>query len=250
MHRVKRPKAIILEIEGTTTSTSYYPSAVAPYIRNNTESYLKSHWADEHVQSIVHDLRHQANQDTQMPKILDSKSYSVAEVQRSTLNHIEFLFRTNTTTIALLYFQMYIWLEGQMKGVLKTHIFRDVAEMMYKWKVEEKISIYIYSTARVDVQMLMFACTEYGSLLHLIDGHFDSKIGRKAASETYHRIAQAIQQPPQNIAFLVDDPKQARAAKNAGFRVLLLKRDRKTYSPIEASQFEIVSSFDKIKFVD
>lgn len=250
MIRVKRPKVIILDIEGTTTSSSYYPSAVAPYIKNNTESYLKTHWADDHVQSIVRDLRQQAKQNPEMPKILDPRNNSVADVQRSTLNHIEFLFRTNTTTIALLYLQMYIWLDGQMKGVLKTHIFQDAAEMMYKWKMEEKISIYIYSSARADVQMLMFACTEYGSLLHLIDGHFDSKIGDKTANDTYYRIAQAIHQPPQDIAFLTDDSKEARSAKNAGFKVFLLKRERKDFSPIEKSQFEVVTSFDKVKFVD
>lgn len=250
MYRIKRPRAIILDIEGTTTSSSYYPSSVAPYIRNNTENYLKSHWNEEHVQSIVRDLRQQAMQDPKIPQILDIRQASVGEVQRSALHHIEHLYRSNTTTIALLYFQMYIWLDGQMKGILKTHIYRDVAEMMYKWKMEERISIYIYSSARADVQMLMFACTEFGSLLHLIDGHFDSKIGTKTATETYHKIAQAIQQPTQNIAFFTDDAKEARSAKNVGFKVLLVKRERKAFSPIESAQFDVINSFDKVRFSD
>lgn len=250
MLRIKRPKVIILDIEGTTTSSSYYPSAVAPYIRNNTETYLKTHWNEEHVQSIVRELREKALQNPEMPKIADPRQATIGEVQRSALNHIEFLFRTNTTTIALLYFQMYIWLEGQMKGVLKTHIYRDVAEMMYKWKMEEKISVYIYSSARADVQMLMFACTEFGSLLHLIDGHFDSKIGTKTSNDTYLRIAQAIQQQPQNIAFFTDDSKEARSAKNVGYKVMLVKRERKAFSPIESSQFDVINSFDKVRFVD
>lgn len=250
MFRIKRPKAIVLDIEGTTTSSSYYPSAVAPYIRNNTENYLKTHWNEEHVQSIVRDLRIQALHNPDMPKILEPKQGTLTEVQRSALHHIEYLFRTGTTTIALLYFQMYVWLDGQMKGLLKTHIFRDVAEMMYRWKIEDRISIYIYSSARADVQMLMFACTEYGSLLHLIDGHFDSKIGAKISHETYNKIAQAIQQPPQNIAFFTDDTKEARSAKNAGFKVMLVKRDKKAFSPIETAQFDVINSFDKIKFYD
>lgn len=251
MLKVKKPRAIILDIEGTTTSASYYPSAVAPYIRNNTENYLRSHWAEEHVQSIVKDLRIQAAANPEMPKILDkSQGATLGEIQKSCIDHIEFLFRTNTTTIALLYFQMYIWLDGQMKGVLKTHIFRDVAEMMYKWKVDDHIQIYIYSSARADVQMLMFACTEFGSLLHLIDGHFDSKIGAKTANETYNKIAQSIQLPPQSIVFLTDDAKEARSAKYCGCKVLLVKRERKTFSPIEAAQFDIVSSFDKVKFCE
>lgn len=250
MMKIKRPKAIILDIEGTTTSSSYYPSAVAPYIRNNTENYLKNHWNEEHVQSIVKDLRQQAQQNPEMPKIIERNQGTLAEVQKSALNHIEFLYRTNTTTIALLYFQMYIWLEGQMRGLLKTHIFRDVAEMMYKWKMEDRINIYIYSSARADVQMLMFACTEFGSLLHLIDGHFDSKIGAKTANDTYQRIAQAIQQPPQSIVFLTDDAKEARSAKNSNYRVLLVKRERKTFSPIEHAQFDVINSFDKLKFYD
>lgn len=250
MIRTKRPKAIILDIEGTTTSSSYYPSAVAPYIRNNTENYLKAHWNEEHIQSIVKDLRQQALHNQNMPKILEPTKASVAEVQQSALNHIDYLFRNNTTTIALLYFQMYVWLDGQMKGSLKTHIYRDVGEMMYRWKMEEKCAIYIYSSARADVQMLMFACTEYGSLLHLIDGHFDSKIGNKTSNETYTKIAQSIKTPPQSIVFFTDDAKEARSAKNAGFKVMLVKRDRKTYSPIESAQFDIVNSFDKVKFVD
>lgn len=250
MIRIKRPKAIVLDIEGTTTSSSYYPSAVAPYIRNNAETYLKTHWNEEHVQSIVRDLRLQALHNPDMPKILEPKQGTLAEVQRSTVQHIEYLFRTGTTTIALLYFQMYVWLDGQMKGLLKTHVFRDVAEMMYRWKIEDRIAIYIYSSARADVQMLMFACTEYGSLLHLIDGHFDSKIGAKTSNETYHKIAQAIQHPPQNIAFFTDDAKEARSAKNVGFKVMLVKRDKKAFSPIETAQFDVINSFDKVKFYD
>lgn len=249
MFRVKRPRAIILDIEGTTTSANYYPNAVSPYIRNNIETYLKGHWNEEHVQAIVRDLRVQAQQNSEMPKILGPGS-SVADIQRSTLNHIQFLFHSNITTVALLYFQMYIWLDGQMKGSLKTHIFRDVAEMIYKWKIEDRISIYIYSSARADVQMLMFACTEYGSLLHLIDGHFDRKIGLKTATDTYHRIAQTIQIPPQAIAFFTDDSKEARSAKSVGYKVILVKREQKAFSPQDSNQFDIVNSFDKIKFVD
>lgn len=251
MITLKRPRAIILDIEGTTTSASYYPSAVAPYIRNNTEMYLRNHWNEEHVQSIVKDLRQQAEQSGNMPKILDRhQGATLADIQRSCMKHIEFLYRANTTTIALLYLQMYVWLEGQMKGVLKTHIFRDVAEMIYKWKVEEHLQVYIYSSARADVQMLMFACTEYGSLLHLIDGHFDSKIGQKTSKDTYERISQAIQQPPHNIVFITDDAKEARSAKMSGFKSVLIMRERKVFSPIEAAQFEIVNSFDKIAFTD
>lgn len=250
MIKIRRPRAIILDIEGTTTSVKYYPSSVAPYIRNNTENYLKSHWKEEHVQAIIKDLRTQALQHPEMPKIHESKCSSASEVQKSALNHIEHLYRHNITTIALLYFQMYIWLDGQMKGLLKTHIFRDAADMMYKWKIEDRIPVYIYSSARADVQMLMFACTDYGSLLHCIDGHFDCKIGQKTAQDTYHRISQTIQTPPQNIIFLTDDTKEARSAKNAGYKVILVKRERRTFSPIEASQFDIINSFDKIKFSD
>lgn len=265
MIKTKRPKAIILDIEGTTTSASYYPTAVAPYIRNNTESYLKQHWNEEHVQAIVRDLRQQALLNPEMPKILDkapdtsqlnspsSHSYSritVGDVQKSALNHIEFLYRTSTTTIALLYFQMYIWLDGQMKGVLKTHIFKDVAEQIYRWKTEERIAIYIYSSARADVQMLMFACTEYGSLLHLIDGHFDNKIGLKTQPETYNRIAQAIQMPPASMLFFTDEVREAKSAKNAGYKAMLVRRERKAFTSLDTSQFDIVTSFDKIKFTD
>lgn len=278
MLKIKKPRAIILDIEGTTTSSSYYPSAVAPYIRNNTESYLKQHWNEEHVQAIVNDLRQQALLSPDMPKILDQtggtnvgrensnslsnsqkqlnlaasqqRKVTLGEIQKSTLNHIEFLYRTNTTTIALLYFQMYVWLDGQMKGVLKTHIFKDVAEMLYRWKFEEKIQIYIYSAARADVQMLMFACTEFGSLLHLIDGHFDSKIGSKTNPETYNKISQAISIPPQSIMFFTDDPKEAKSAKSSNYKVMLVKREKKIFSPIEEAQFDTLSSFDKIKFID
>jgi 2,3-diketo-5-methylthio-1-phosphopentane phosphatase len=187
-----------------------------------------------------------------MPKILDkSQGATLYDIQNSCLNHIEFLFRNNITTIALLYLQMYIWLDGQMKGILKMHIFPDVAELMYKWKFEEHIAIniYMYLSARANVQMLMFARTEYGSLLHLIDGHFDNKISTTTANETYSRIAQATQLPANSLVFLTDHAKEARSAKNCGFKVLLVKRERKTFSPIKLAQFDIVGSFDRIKFV-
>lgn len=248
--RVRRPRAILLDIEGTTSSMQFYPSMVAPYIRNNTETYLKTHWNDEHIRAIIRDLRLQALQHPEMPKILDSKEGTMAQIQQSAINHIELLYKSNTTTIALLYYQMYVWLDGQLKGQIKTHMFSDVPPSLFRWKYDEKIPIYIYSSARADVQMLMFSCTEYGGMLNLIEGHFDSKIGQKTSPDTYHRIAQSIQTPPQNIIFLTDDLKEAKPAKNVGLKVILVKRERRTFSPIEASQFEIVSSFKDIKFVD
>lgn len=250
MIKTKKPKAIILDIEGTTTSIRYYPSLVGPYIRSNTDSYLKAHWNEEHVQAIIKDLRMHALPHPEKPKILDSKQATVEEVQKSAINHIEYLYKNNETTLALLYFQMYVWLDGQMKGVLKTHVFRDAAEMMYKWKFEDRIAIYIHSSARADVQMLMFACTDYGSLLNCIDGHFDNKVGSKTAQDTYHRISQSIHIPPPNIILLTDDTKDARFAKSAGFKVFLVKRERRIFSPIESSQFESINSFDKLKFID
>ena len=57
MAKLKRPKAIITDIEGTTTSVKYWGEALVPYIKYNTQKCLKERWDVPILMQLIDNLR-------------------------------------------------------------------------------------------------------------------------------------------------------------------------------------------------
>lgn len=49
-------KAILIDIEGTTTDISFVKDVLFPYARDNVKSFLEKHFDDPEIQEIVTDL--------------------------------------------------------------------------------------------------------------------------------------------------------------------------------------------------
>ena len=135
-----------------------------------------------------------------------------------------------------------LWEAGYQAGAFKGHIYPDAAVHLKAWKTKE-LDLYIYSSGSVHAQKLLFTHTEYGDLTPLFSGYFDTHIGGKKDQESYHKIAQQIGIPANQLLFLSDIKEELDAAKAAGFKTLWLTRDS---TPDPQAEHTQISSFDGV----
>ena len=76
----------------------------------------------------------------------------------------------------------------------------------------------------VQAQHLFFGHTEFGNLLALFNGHYDTNVGSKRESPSYQKIAADFSLAADDILFLSDVVAELDAAQLAGMRTALCRR--------------------------
>ncbi|XP_047739899.1 enolase-phosphatase E1-like [Hyalella azteca] len=107
-----------------------------------------------------------------------------------------------------------IWKKGYEDGRLKGHTFSSAYTRTYAdmpeaveggyWSTSLHLLTATASKYSVAAQKLLFAHTDYGELTPFLNGHFDTAVGPKTASESYVKIAALISTPADKILFLAD----------------------------------------------
>lgn len=202
-------KAIVTDIEGTTSSISFVKDVLFPYARTHIPEFVRQHQDEPEIQSLLQDVR----DSVAMQLTLDQ---TIAQL-------IAWIDEDKKVT-PLKALQGLIWEEGYHLGAFAGHIYPDVVENLRAWKASG-IDLYIYSSGSVHAQKLLFGHTEYGDLTPLFSGYFDTRIGAKQDPGAYSHIADQIGSSPTNILFLSDIKSELDAARSAGFQTLWLIRD-------------------------
>jgi enolase-phosphatase E1 len=201
--------AVLTDIEGTTSSLSFVKEVLFPYSKNKLRSFLESHWNDERIRTILDELFNKTGKTLSFEETLEMLIRWIDEDRKDTV---------------LKELQGYIWEEGYQKGELKGHIYQDAYEKLQEWHAKG-IRIYVFSSGSVMAQKLLFSHTPYGDLTYLFSGYFDTKVGSKKDSQSYKKIAQAINLKPQEVLFLSDLEEELDAAKSVGMQTLRLIRE-------------------------
>jgi len=201
--------AVLTDIEGTTSSLSFVKEVLFPYSKNKLRSFLESHWNDERIRTILDELFNKTGKTLSFEETLEMLIRWIDEDRKDTV---------------LKELQGYIWEEGYQKGELKGHIYQDAYEKLQEWHAKG-IRIYVFSSGSVMAQRLLFSHTPYGDLTYLFSGYFDTKVGSKKDSQSYKKIAQAINLKPQEVLFLSDLEEELDAAKSVGMQTLRLIRE-------------------------
>lgn len=202
-------KAVVTDIEGTTTSIAFVHDVLFPYAQANVADYV-ARFYDKHL-----DLWQDVAELVQKP------SLSKVELVQILL---EWMLEDKKIT-PLKTLQGFIWQQGYADGVLKGHVYADAFEKLTAWH-KAGIKIYIYSSGAVQAQKLLFAHTDYGDLTPLISGYFDTHIGGKKEMTSYQKIRQEIGQKPHHILFLSDIDTEITAALQDDYHVCLLDREQ------------------------
>ncbi len=202
-------RAILTDIEGTTSSISFVKDVLFPFARKRLPAFIETHADRPDVQHWLHETAKEAG------IIYADRNEIVALLQRWVDED-----RKATPLKAL---QGMIWEEGYRSGEFRAHVYADVAPNLQTWK-KQGMDLYVYSSGSVAAQKLYFAHSEAGDLMPLFSGYFDTETGPKRESESYRRIAAVIGKPAGEILFLSDVVEELDAARAAGMRTTQLAR--------------------------
>lgn len=220
-------KAIITDIEGTTSSLSFVKEVLFPYARAHIADFVRSHADESAVKALLEDVCQVVG------KQLDTEQIITQLIDWTD---------SDKKVTPLKSLQGFIWEAGYQQGDFNGHIYSDATDNLQKWHAQG-IALYVYSSGSVHAQKLLFAHTEQGDLTPLFSGYFDTHIGGKQQVESYQRIAETIGLPAEQLLFLSDIKEELDAAKAADFATVQLTRDGEFDTQTDHPQ---VRSFDEI----
>jgi enolase-phosphatase E1 len=221
-------KAIVTDIEGTTSSLSFVKEVLFPYARAKLPDYVRQHQDNPAIEQLLVDTCNEVH----MPFDTENAIHQL----------IEWIDQDKKIT-PLKALQGLIWEAGYKQGDFTGHLYQDAIDNLRSWKAKG-ILLYVYSSGSVLAQKLLFGHTEAGDLTPLFSGFFDTNIGGKKEADSYRKIADEIGLPVDNILFLSDIKEELDAAKAVGYQTIWLTREQEPDSHAEHRQ---VGSFDDIE---
>ncbi|MBM4202174.1 MAG: acireductone synthase [Gammaproteobacteria bacterium] len=202
-------KALLTDIEGTTSSISFVKDVLFPYSREHLAEFVKLRRSDPQVRKLLDDARALAGSDLSDMALIEQLLQWIDEDRKST---------------PLKSLQGLIWEHGYQHGDFHGHIYEDAVRCLRTFKAKG-LRLYVYSSGSVHAQKLLFAHTQFGDLTPLFSGYFDTHIGPKQAAESYGKIAASIGLAAGEILFLSDVEAELDAARTAGLVTLKLVRE-------------------------
>ncbi|WP_330241873.1 acireductone synthase [Streptomyces sp. NBC_00525] len=207
--RVREPRAVVLDIEGTTGSLSHVRDTLFPYARERIAPWLAAHRATaawRQILDAITDYTGTVHEEASALALLEQ--WADADVKAPPLKTLQGL----------------IWAGGYAAGELYGHVYPDVPPALRYWKTRGT-GRFIYSSGPVAAQRDWFGHTRYGDLRPLLDGYFDlTTIGPKAATGSYRRIAANLGHASADLLFVSDVGAELDAAAEAGWRTVAMRR--------------------------
>lgn len=241
----KSIRAILLDIEGTTTPVDFVYKTLFPYARERSGEFLRVRWDDPEVREDVDGLRaqHQADAAANLgppPWVSDSPETEL----NSATGYVGWLMGRDSKCSPLKSLQGKIWQEGYAKGELHGEVFPDALAALLRWTRQGK-RIAIFSSGSVLAQKLLFSTVAGYDLTRVIEAHFDTSVGAKGDAQSYRKIAEALALPAREILFISDVARELDAAREAGMQTALCVRSE---PPAEAAseKYFVARSFDII----
>lgn len=220
-------KAILTDIEGTTSSIDFVHQTLFPYARKHLRAYIRAHAHERAVQQQLHEVESIEQRELSLDEAADVLERWIAEDRKLT---------------PLKSLQGMVWNQGYAAGELKGHVYPDTPAALRRWHARG-LQLAVYSSGSVEAQKLIFGHTEHGDLTPLFAAYFDTRVGAKRESASYAAIVQELAQPASQILFLSDVGEELDAARSAGLSTCQLLRDERTL-PFPAHR--TARSFDEV----
>lgn len=203
-------KAILTDIEGTTSAVSFVFEVLFPYAARHLPDYVRAHAQEPAVAAQLDAVRAESGEaQADLARVIEILQDWIAEDRKAT---------------PLKALQGMVWARGYRAGELKGHVYPDAVQALKDWK-QAGYGLYVYSSGSIQAQRLIFGCSEAGDLTPLFSGNFDTTSGPKREAGSYTRIAAQIGCPPEEILFLSDIVEELDAARQAGLRTIGLVRE-------------------------
>jgi enolase-phosphatase E1 len=203
-------KAVLTDIEGTTSAVSFVFEVLFPYAARHLPDFIRQEATQPAVALQLQAVRQEIDE-------------PLADVERVIEILLEWIAEDRKAT-PLKALQGMVWEQGYRAGQLKGHVYPDAVEALKRWH-QEGYELYVYSSGSIQAQQLIFGCSEAGDLSALFSGYFDTTSGPKREPQSYRSIAAAIGLPADEILFLSDIVEELDAAQQAGMPTCGLVRN-------------------------
>jgi enolase-phosphatase E1 len=220
----RQTRAILLDIEGTTTPVEFVYEVLFPFARHHVKEFLTQHQLSPDVRADIEALRaeHRADAESGREPPGWREQSAESQVEAATL-YVHWLMDQDRKSTALKSLQGKVWESGYRSRQLRGQVYADVPPAFARWREQQK-DIYIFSSGSVLAQKLLFAHTTGGDLTPFISGYFDTKTGAKAERASYESISAATGAPAAEVLFVSDVTAELDAARDAGMRTALCVR--------------------------
>lgn len=200
-------RAIVTDLEGTTSSISFVKEVLFPYARRALPGFVAARGRDPTVRRWLDAVAAETGRSDDAALIATMVGWIDED-------------RKHTGLKAL---QGMIWREGYERGELVAHFYDDAAAGLRRWHAAGH-SLHVYSSGSVEAQRLFLRYSTAGDLSRLISGWFDTETGGKREPASYRRIAERIERAPADILFLSDVIEELDAAQSVGLATVLVDR--------------------------
>jgi enolase-phosphatase E1 len=256
---VRGVRAILTDIEGTTSSLAFVKDVLFPYARDALPAYVRAHelelqnlWDDIAATVAQRRKSHEAPQVRRGATVAQRrKSHEAPQVRRgATLGKSHLTTQETIDTLLqwmdedrkvtpLKTLQGILWKSGYESGELQSHVYEDAVRALRQWHADG-LQLSVYSSGSIAAQKLLFSYTTYGDLAPLFTHYFDTTTGPKLESRSYEKIAESLRLPSRAIVFLSDHAGETQAAAAAGLQTVLLAREQ------NAAGTDFARGFDEI----
>jgi enolase-phosphatase E1 len=228
---VIRARAVLVDVEGTTSTIAFVHEVLFPYADAHLDAYVAAHRDEPEVAQALRDAARLAGL---APDADDA----------AVLAHLHDWIAHDRKATPLKTLQGLIWAEGYAQTGLRGHVYPDAAAGLRRWHAAG-LRLYVYSSGSVQAQRVLFANSVHGDLTPLFSGHFDTAVGSKREAASYRVIADAVGLAPQDVVFLSDVDAELDAARAAGMQTVRLLRPADTPAGATTAHPSAVS-FDEI----
>lgn len=226
-------KAILSDIEGTTSGISFVHQTLFPIAYQEMDSFVRMNWRSGFIEEELDQVRKEIAGTERSPS-----EVSVDKV----IDTLRQWIRSDKKHPALKSIQGKIWRHSFESGRIKGHVYPDVPPNFRKWKTNG-IVIAIFSSGSIEAQQLLFQYSEAGDLTPLISHYFDTTTGPKQDPTSYLLICARLGLDPQDILFLSDIVEELDAAQAVGMQTVQVVRESE---PESESAHQRIHSFDDI----
>ncbi|TDC60667.1 acireductone synthase [Micromonospora sp. KC207] len=226
-------RAVVLDVEGTTSSIGYVHDQLFPYASRVLGSWAATHGGEPAVADALRSAARIADRP-------DAGRDEIVDILRDWI-------RRDAKLAPLKTIQGLIWQDALASGALVSHVYDDVPRALRAWTARGW-TVHIFSSGSVAAQRAWFRHSPHGDLLPYLTGFFDLENGgAKREPDSYRSIARSIGTDPASIVFLSDVAAELDAARAAGWHTVAVQRDD---TPPLGGDHPVVTTFDQLDLRD
>lgn len=229
---MSRIRAVITDIEGTTTPISFVHEVLFPYARERLAGFVAKHGDDAEVAAALAEAR-------VLGGVPDASRDETVALLISWIDE-------DRKAGPLKFLQGLIWRQGYEEGVLNGPVYADAAAALRRWH-DRGLRLFVYSSGSEEAQRLIFGYSDRGDLTPLFENYFDTRIGGKLDAPSYEAIARATNLTAGEMLFLSDHTGEIEAALKAGMRCVRIDRELSLGTWRMESAAPVAGSFDAVE---